>query len=199
MTVTNGYCTVAQLKLQAGIDDVIDDTILENAINSVSRWIDNYCWRRFFSTTADETRYYTPQGGGVVIPDDIVSITTLKTDDDSDRVYETTWSATADYDLEPVNAALDGWPYTKICVNPNSSKYFPKVKRGVEIVGKFGWSTAPAEILQACLIQSARIFKRKDSPYGIAGTTQLGVLQLIPGLDSDVKAMIDQYRRVGVE
>lgn len=195
MAVTNGYCTVAELKAWSDIPDTNDDAIMETVINSVSRWIDDYCWRRFYKNTEDETRYYTAQGGLVIYTDDIVSITTLKTDDDGDRTYETTWAAT-DYDLLPYNATLLGVPYTKIEVSTEGDYTFPRVRKGVQIVGVFGWDSVPATIKQATLIQCHRIFKRKNSPYGVAGTTQLGVLQLIPNLDSDVKLMLDPFKRM---
>lgn len=197
MTVTNGYCTVSELKSWDGVPDTDGDAILETVINSVSRWIDDYTWRFFYSTsaTAEETRYYTADNGLYLYTDDIVSITTLKTDDDGDRTYETTW-ATADYDLIPYNASTLGIPYYRIEVSTTGDYTFPRVRKGVEIVGVFGWSAVPPAIKQACLIQCARIFKRKNSPYGIAGTTQLGVLQLIPNIDSDVKMVLDQFKRV---
>ena len=120
MAITNGYCTAAELKSWLGITDATDDTILEVAIESVSRWIDDYCWRRFYKNTEDETRYYTAPSSYYLHTDDIVSITTLKTDDDGDRTYETTW-ATTDYDLIPYNATVLGVPYTSIVVSPEGS------------------------------------------------------------------------------
>ncbi len=198
MPITNGYCTPNEAKARMDITDSTDDSIIEAVITSVSRWIDSYCNRRFYTTVADETRYYTAQSEVELFPnDDIISITTLATDGDGDRAFEDTWT-TADYDLLPANAVLNGGPYTLIAVSENGAYLFPAfINRGVKIVGKFGYASAsPAMINQACLLQSQRIFNRKDSPFGIAGSNQAGgQLRLIPGLDPDVQAMLEPFVR----
>ena len=40
MAITNGYATLAELKAYLGIADTVDDTMLENIIESASRSID---------------------------------------------------------------------------------------------------------------------------------------------------------------
>ncbi len=49
MAVTNGYCTLLQLKAALGIADGIDDPLLEMAIESASRQIDSYTERYFYN------------------------------------------------------------------------------------------------------------------------------------------------------
>lgn len=173
----------------ADVSDPLDDTTLEQVIEGVSRWIDAYCNRRFYANAADEKRYYSPAYDDLLFVGDLVSITTLKTDDDGDRVYENSWAVT-DYDLEPSNAALDGAPYTEIRVAPNGNYSFPVSARGVEIDGKFGWSATPKQVKEACLLQSERLFKRKDAPFGVAGDAPSGELRLIPRLDVDVQELL---------
>ena len=61
MAVTNGYCTLAELKLQlGGIADTDDDTLLEKAIESASREIDRYCETRFFKDAEAVTNTFFP-------------------------------------------------------------------------------------------------------------------------------------------
>jgi hypothetical protein len=200
MTITNGYATIAEFKSRfypVGIVDITDDAVIEAIIEAVSRLIDERTGRRFYKNTTDETRYYTAQRGDELIVDDLVSITTLKTDEDGDRTYETTWAAT-DYDLLPYNAALDGKPYFMIQTSPNGDYSFPLVEKGIQISGVFGWPAVPKMIKEACLIQSSRLFKRKDAPFGVTGTAEMGQLSVIARLDPDVTILVDPYRHLNV-
>jgi len=198
MTVINGYITAANLKSRLGIADTTDDSMIEAVINSVSRWIDGYCERRFYSEA--EARYYTPEQSRILFTDDILSIGTMGVDADGDRTYEQTWTNT-DYILMPLNAISEGKPYTWLEVAPSADYSFPAgVRAAVKLEGVFGFCTqstaAPYPIQEACYIQSARILKRKDAPFGIAGVSDLGVLQMVPSLDVDVKSLLDPFRRV---
>jgi hypothetical protein len=174
-----------------------DDNTLEAIITAVSRRIDKYAGRRFYTTTADETRYFTAEFQDVIDVNDIVSITTLATDDDGDGTFENTWtggSVAQDYNLMPYNASLESEPYTYIEIAENGDYYFPThVKRGVKVVGKFGWSSCPDAVREACILQSVRLLKRKDAPFGIAGTNEFGTLQIVPKLDPDVMFLLEPY------
>lgn len=199
MTISNGYCTLAELKARLGIDsgDLTDDAVLEAVIEGVSRFIDDICGRRFYTTTSDETRYYSAEDGSVLDVDDLASLTTLATDHDGDGVYETTWDSD-DYVLEPYNAALDGRPYTRIRVAPGGRYGFPTTRRGVKIVGKFGWSTVPKPVCEAAILLSARLFKRKDAVFGVTGSAEMGQMMVIPKLDPDVAMLLMGVRRADV-
>ena len=120
-------------------------------------------------------------------------------DHDGDRTHEETW-ATTDYDLMPLNAALDGWPYTWIETAPEGRYAFSRVRKGVEIIGKFGFSaTAPATIKEACLLLAEKQFKRKDAVFGMAGAADLGTLTAMITraalADGEIKLMLDPYIR----
>lgn len=205
--MTVEYCTLGELKARLWPDDTTPDSVndlaLESILKATSREIENYCGRRFYTTAEDETRTYRAHCGDTLYTDDIQSITTLKTDEDGDRTYEVTW-ATTDYDLLPENAADDGMPYTWIEVSPLGQYSFPTQRMGVQIIGKFGFcaatkasdSTIPAAVREACILHSIRLFRRKDAPFGVLGPTELGQISIIPGLDPDVKRMLDQYRKV---
>ena len=181
-------------------DDLTNDADLERAIEAASRWIEAYTGWRFYSTAADETRYYTAWCGEYIyVPDGLLSITTLATDDEADRTYSTTWAAT-DYDLWPYNAAIDTppGPYLRIESSPLGSYSFPTGPRGVKIVGKFGYSTAanqPQQIREACLIRAAQLFKRKDAIFGVTGATAFGQALLRIPPDPDVEALLRPFIR----
>jgi len=198
VAIANGYTTLADLKARLGITDTSDDAALELAIESASRTIDGFCRRRFFTTTSDETRYFTAGASDVLFPGDVVSVTSLKTDEDSNGTYEVTWAANTDYVLEPFNAALDGRPYTLIRRHPLGSYLFPTAIRAVQIVGKFGFPAVPTAVKEACEIQAAEFFKRlTEGPQ--PDLTFEGAPQR-PGpsryLERSAQLHVEQYRRV---
>lgn len=189
------YCTLAMLKSRAGITDNIDDADLAAVIDGVSREIENDTQRRFWTTDADEVRCFTALGGDVVMTGDLISVTTLETDEAGNRSYGTTWT-TVDYDFSPENADLEGRPFTRIEVTPNNRLAFPTSRRGVKVTGKFGYSaTVPAIVREACLLQCERIFKRKDAPFGIVGSPDTGYVRLKAELDPDVQRFLDGVRK----
>jgi hypothetical protein len=197
ITPVTEYATVAELKVRIGIGDATDDAVLLAVLKAVSRGIDNYCARFFYQTAAATVRYYTPRNGNAVLIDDCVSLSAVQTDANGDRTYEQTW-ATTDYDLEPDNAGAEGRPYWKIAQTPNGSYCFPVgLRKGLKLTGVWGWPETPAPVKEACLIQAARVFKRKDSPFGIAGSPDVGMLR-IGRLDPDVLWMLDAYRHLTV-
>lgn len=138
MTIINGYCTRAQLtaELDSSGSATIDNVRLDRIAYQASRTVENWTNRRFYPQI--ETRFFTPKYTDVLWVTDLLSVTTLTTDTDGDRTYETTWAAT-DYDLEPFNADEIDQPYSAIRLAPQTYNYFPKVRRGVQIVGKWGY------------------------------------------------------------
>jgi hypothetical protein len=180
MAITNGYLTLKEYKSYFDIKDSKDNSAIERIITAVSRSVDTICWQRFYTTASDETRYYTAERGDVLIPSErIVSLTTLKTDADGDRTYEDSWTVDTDFDLLPYNAVLDGIPYRSIEITPNGNYRFPQTPKGVELVGKFGWSAAPTGIVEACFLAASRLKARKNTPLGVSGAAATGQLVLI--------------------
>lgn len=193
------YCTKAELQQRLWPDDASpseqDLQVMAQIIEGVSKQIESLTGRRFYAST--ETRYYTAEDGDDLEVDDLLSVTSLSCDEDGDRTYERTWAAT-DYDLLPENATLDGRPYTHIHITPRGNYAFPVgIRKGVKIVGSFGYgATIPAMVREACLLQCERLIKRKDAPFGIAGSIELGQMRLIPELDPDVKILLMPYMRM---
>lgn len=195
MSITNGYTTLAQLKaklLPEGATFTTNDSMLENIVEAVSRWIDAYCGRIFY-VTGSETRVYTPITATLVVTDDIATITSVKIDTGS-RAYGTTLAST-DYDTLPYNTAATVTPIMGLAITPNGTqRFYPAISKSVQIVGTFGVPAACTwleQVREACEIQCARIYKRKDSPFGVTGTGALGQVSVLEGLDADVKALLD--------
>lgn len=190
------YQTLAEMRTRLGIKtvtDTTDDARITSMITAVSTALREITGQTFHTTAADETRYFTPEFSDVLEVGQLVSVTTLSTDANGDRVYEATW-ATTDYDLEPANAALDGKPYREIWVTPVGRYAFPlSIRRGVKIVGKFGWGTTPEPIKEAVALAVEKLFRRKDAIFGVVGGGGLGELKQMMRDDPELKLLIDPY------
>lgn len=197
MALTNCYCTLSDLKTSLAIEDIQDDTALEAAILTASRMIDDYTGRFFYrdgTTGAPVTRYYTPDSWYITNLDDFVSLNQIALDDDFDQTY-TTILAASDYLIDPVNNARRGWPYNRITA---IDRYiFPYAyPQSVRVQAVWGWPSVPAEISMATKLQASRLFIRRQSPFGIAGTPEIGTVRLTSRLDPDVEALIRPFRKM---
>lgn len=194
------YTTLSDVKNALQIEDTLDDTAIEAAILTASRQIDEYCQRFFYqegTTGSPSVRYYTAYSPWYIETDDIVSVNQLATDPDFDQSYSTIWNTTTaplDVMYEPVNNPKKGWPYTRILAI--GSQVFPYFfPQTVKITGVFGFPQVPYEVELACKIQASRLFVRKQSPFGIAGSVELGTVRLNSRLDPDVEMLLKTFRR----
>lgn len=195
MAIVNGYCTLADAKDALGISDSSSDTTIENLITAASRMIDGYTERYFF--TQSQTRIFQTRDPFTVAIDDLVSVTTLSTDDGADNTYSTTWSA-SDYLLDPPNAALESpaKPYTMVVSPVYSSKVFPMyVANGVKIVGVFGWPAVPEAVKQAAILQTTNLFSARNAPFGVIGMGDTGIFRMSSRLHPAAAALLEPYRR----
>jgi hypothetical protein len=187
------YCTPAELKSRVGIDDSLDDAEILAACESVSRWIDGHCDRVFFRRT--ETRTYQPCHLYYLDVDDLVSVTTLKTDPDGSGTFATTWTA-SDYQLLPVNpnTGADQQPYTSIKALGLS---FPVVTTGrtdrIQIVGVWGWPAIPSPVKQAAAIMAGDFLKLGGMTFGVAGYGDYGAVRA--RMSSPALSLLGPYRR----
>lgn len=196
MAITNGYTTLNDVKAALNLEDSMDNAALEMAIATASRQIDDYCGRFFYKDGTEllpATRYYTPTDYYILPTDDFVSISEIATDDNFDRTYGTVWTSD-DSMFEPVNNPSRGWPMTRILAV--GSYVFPwNLPQSVRVKGIFGWSAVPYEVKTAAKIQASRLFLRNQSPFGIAGNTDLGTVRLAAKLDADVEALLRPLRK----
>jgi hypothetical protein len=205
MTITNGYATRNQVKaaLRIGTADTIDDDLIDNCVGAASRLIDGYCNRRFWSN-GTATRVYQAEDSFYCSIDDIAGTAiTLKTSSFADGNFDVTWTV-SDYQLEPLNGNLDGltWSYDKI--RAVGDYLFPTVNANygeqalVQVTAVFGWPAVPEPVTQATIIQASRIFKRYDSPLGVAGFGDLGAIRVSRYLDPDMAQLVEPYRRMRI-
>ena len=201
---TNAYATKEQIKaaLRISISDSIDDTLIDNCAGAASRLIDGFCNRKFWAVGSATARVFQAEDSFFCSIDDISGTAiTLQTSTNADGVFDTTWSPT-DWQLEPLNGDLDGiaWAYDKI--RAIGDYLFPTVNANygsqalVKVTANFGWPYVPETITQATIIQASRIFKRYDSPLGVAGFGDMGAIRVSRALDPDVAQLVEPYRRM---
>lgn len=199
MGIVNGYTDLIKLKSRLGITDETEDDVLEAIVESVSRAIDGETDRQFYAAT--QTRYYTALSSACLLVDDLLSVTTLKTDDDGDGVHETTWAAT-DYLLAPYNAVLASTPgpYWRVELGVGGTRWLPVgVRRGVEIVGSWGYSaTPPRAVASACLFQAALELRSSYAPAGSSGSGDTAQDIRLTGLHPVTRRLLEPYRRAVV-
>ncbi len=195
------YITSAALKSTLTLSNQsFADADIAAAITAASRGIDNVCNRHFSVDTNDQTRYYTPQLLNTVVIDDLVSFTSLDTDQTGDGSFGYSWILNTDFVLAPINAAADGEPYTRLVAHPRHRltfgfpSYYP---RSVKLVGKFGWPAVPAPITEATTILASMLLKRaREAPFGVVAIgMDVGAAVRIAQTDPTVKFLIANYMR----
>lgn len=188
------YATLEQLKTAiggntvAGISALADrDPALLQALLGASRGIDAYCGRRFYRDVEPVARTLNPRRRVVRADDgDLLLLDDIATTDD--LVVETGsatagWAALATYETYPDTALYDGWPVTGLLATRGT--WSPRVR----ITATWGWPAIPDIVVQATLMQAARLYKRKDSPDGVSGSAEWGVVR-VPNMDPDVRALL---------
>lgn len=212
-TLSQFYCSVEELKSRLGITDTSSDFELQLAVQSASNAVNDHCGRFFYQLS--ETRTFIPLNGiyQLQLPD-LVSVTTFKVDRDGDGTYEETWTQGTDYDLlvsmdgYNINESGQARPYRWVrvaTVSGTGGKLLPFVwpmshMNRVQIAGVWGWPAVPYAVKQASLQLAADHFKLKDSPFGIAGSSEFGMIRVRPNsVAADLLAPYrDSKRKVGV-
>jgi hypothetical protein len=202
MAITNGYCTLEQVKAALRITDTVDDSLLEGSVESASRLIDGYAMRNFYQS-GTVTRLFATQDQLYCQTDDMAGTAiVLETSNAADGVFDVTWSPT-DYQLEPLNGDLDGipWAFDRIravgdYVFPTGNVIGDDEQALVRVTTVFGWPSVPKAVETACIIQASRIFKRFDSPLGVAGFGDFGAVRVSRFIDPDVEQLVMPYKKM---
>jgi hypothetical protein len=193
MTWAPDYVELADLRAFLRIDDdedTADDDLLGDAISAASRAVDRSCGRQFGAAGASVTRYYTAKwsrelGRYFADIDDLA--------DGDDLTVTSGGTAVTDYTLLPLNAEADGKPYTRVVFTASVST----ADGAIAITSDaWGWASFPAPVVYATKLQAARLVKRRDAPFGIAGSPDTGSeLRLLARLDPDVEVLLSSVRR----
>ena len=158
------------------------DTRVRQIIESASQEVDRFANHRFHPTVG--TYYFSGQGGGQLLTPDLISVVSLKEDDNGDGSFDTTW-ATTDYVLAPYNSnptSQEGRPYNWIEVSKKSNgtqDEFWAGQRNYEIVGTWGYVAATLTIglvVSSSLSATATSFPLSGSA---SGTIEAGMTMLV--------------------
>jgi hypothetical protein len=195
LAITNGYCTLADVKAALRITDTVDDALIENSINAASRMIDQYCNRYFYSTAAGEVRYFKAIDAFNCWIDDCQSISQLATAQANPITFNQIWAST-DFQTIPANTYANGayQPITGLVAV--YQYFFPTWQEStlVQVTGQWGWPSVPEPIKFATIIQASRLFKRLESPLGVAGVSDIGIIRVGSSVDGDVAQLCNPFR-----
>lgn len=184
MALGDPYATLAKLKSYLSITDTVDDAEATDALDSVSREIEQFTKRQFNKQVTATARLFGREAilRGVAWVDDFHTITDLviATDDGDDGAYSEVWTS-SEFELEPLNGIVNGetgWPFYRI--RPLNGQRFPTwVDRApLRVTAQWGWNAVPAPVRQACLILASETLKLKDAPFGVAGFGDMGVVRV---------------------
>lgn len=197
------YVTADSLKAALGITSAAHNDEIDLAIAAASRAIDRFTGRQFGKDDLPTTRYFParlrpPTATGPVEVDDLASLEDLVVglDASGDGTFSTTLASEATsngYRLGPFNAEIGGEPWTE--VYPLGVRW-PARPRVLRMTATFGWPEVPDLVKQATFTEAMRLFKRKDAPFGVAGSPEIGSeIRLLARLDPDVEFLLSGLRR----
>lgn len=208
MVASNLYVSEADLKdyLRADHENVSrDDVVFGAKLEAACREIDRRCGRAFWceQETADsvEARTFFADSWHTARVDDFWTTTGLivKTDDDDDGVYETTWTIDTDFVVEPVGGRVDGlagFPYWRIV--SVGSKSFPTAgrRRRLQVTARWGWESVPPAISEATKIAVAASLKVRGAEHGLASFQDFGGVRIPVDMLRLIEAQLTPFKRV---
>ena len=187
------YLTTADLKAYVRITDTVDDAQIALAVTAASRAVDRATNRQFGLVAAPAARKYTARWDKeicryVVDIDDLMTVVGLTVTGENGAIDA--------FDKQPGNAEFKSFPWTRFVVKPESTTLPTLKEDGVTVTARYGWTAVPVAVQQATLLQASRFFTRRQAPYGVAGSPELGSeLRLLARVDADVEVVLGPYRR----
>ena len=194
---TGTYVSLTLFKKQFNLTAADRDELLSQALTAAARAVDAHTGRRpggFYLDGTATARQYGVCGRTVrghdgrhkLLIDDIGSVTglTVETGDG------TTWTTATGHRTDPANALADQQPITGLAAWSWGTDL-------VRVTARWGWPAVPDQVVQATLIQATRLYRRKDSPEGVAGGGEWGVVRL-SRLDPDVGQLLQHLVLPGI-
>jgi hypothetical protein len=178
--------------MQARVTDRASSAaILQDALDAAEGAVTQYCGRDFDLSASATARVFEVTRDDRVAVDDIGSLTDLVIRMGRPGAFTTTLAVDTQYWLKPLNALTLGRPYEWVFTE---SLFTVAAYPTVQVTAKWGWPTVPAEVSEATLILAQRLYSRKDSPTGVAGFGDYGVVR-ITAADADVARLLDPYAK----
>jgi len=176
------YASIADVKGVLGITATTDDTMIRKIAEASSRSIDQYCNRYFMTQSA--TKYFN--GAYTLWVPDLLSITTLKTDEDGDGTYENSFDTTfATGDVIPYGVGLEDtlntFPKVRLEINPEGDygSFASGVKKGVELAGVWGYGDGISATPYVSDTTITEDLTAGESAIDVTSVTNLSAGQLI--------------------
>ena len=195
------YATVTDLRNRMDRTDVetpIGDAPLLNALLAASRDVDQDCGRRFYLDKATSQRIYNPRSrvfytseGYKLLVDDIGTTTGLVVEVGTPIGG---WSVITDYETSPDAAFATGWPVSAL-LRPFAMWTYWQLHR-IRVTAQWGWPQVPAQIVEATLIRAQRLYRRRQSPEGVAGFSDMGVVR-VGRYDPDYDRLVAPFKLPG--
>jgi hypothetical protein len=182
--------------------DAADDGVIEDLIETASRYIDNQTGRTFYArgtALAPEDRYFSvPRDGNkrwLWLDDDLLQVVEIT---NGDGVVV----AAADYYLMPRNET----PKYAIVLKHYSGEYWKINDDGdyeyvIEVSGIWGYNATgshPADIQTACLMIASSLYKRRfgENMSSITTVTGAGVVITPQDVPKEAAYILDSYKRL---
>lgn len=184
------YATLAELKVQLNITSSSHDTELQARLDAAHDRINEDCGRTFdVNDGTASQREYPITSDLTLVVDDFASSTGL-------AVALFSASATtvdsANYRTKPDNALAKG--YAAWILETRGYYRWPLNRTTAYVTAKWGWLAVPKAIHDACLLLAARLYRRKDTPQGVQGSAELGLIRITSN-DPDYWGLIGGYVR----
>ncbi len=192
------YATTEELRAHLGDSQRrnLDETELRRALAAASRSIDRYTGSFFWRDKMPTTKTYSPVSkyGIDILPLASTEDLIVAVDNTGGRVYGTSWTNGSHFELSPENQDTDSaHAFTRL---DTLGGYLPVGRNTLRITGYHGWSSVPDAVREATVIKATALFKRGDSPFGIAGSGDFGAIRISRYEDPDVIKLLDPFMPV---
>jgi hypothetical protein len=180
------------------------DRDIERAIPAACAAIDSLCHRSFEQDAVAVQRFYRAQTrtlcpiNDVGLPaDDLTTdepLAVVAIDRAATGAWDEAWTEGVDYQLEPLNATVDGKPYEVIRA---LRAQFPAHSGAVSVTARFGWTAVPPEVVEAAVLLANRLIIRiRQAPLGVVTAgADVGVAMRIARTDPDLALLLDDLTR----
>jgi len=133
----NYYVNLYDLKSRLGISVTTYDSLLEAMMDAASRYVEELARRKFYSWRASLYFDTGAETDFLLLPEDLLSVTSLAADSELDATYDgEAWAENTDYMLYPAN----GYPKARIRTMSTGSYALPANQvRYLKITGVWGF------------------------------------------------------------
>lgn len=185
----NDLCTLDQIKDYIGMtgSNAVIDTVIESIITSVTELFQSMCGVKQFKSKS-YTEYYSGDNKRSIFLNQrpVISVESVSIDSDW------TWSADSTIGSDEYMVINN-----EVLMKNDTFTYGDA---NIKVIYNAGYATIPDDLKLACIMETARIFKKRDNidvtskSYGDGGS----VTKYMEGMLPEVKIILKKYRNIGV-